>query len=80
MNDHEAHCRRHACPCDHTACYRGWRDHHPTGTTPCDQCRPDTYRRWTRREEARHRGWPSDALQRIMQARGGEEVRHHGDN
>ena len=70
MTDHDSHCRKPGCSCDHTSCYRGWRDPDPDypkrETTPCDQCRPDTWRRWIRREEARAAGYPPDALTRIM--------------
>jgi hypothetical protein len=66
----EAHCRKPGCLCQHADCYRGWRDS-PLGapradTTPCERCRPDTHRRWLNREAARAKGYPPEALHRIM--------------
>lgn len=70
MTKYDTHCRKPGCTCDHTSCYRGWRDA-PLGapkadTTPCDTCRPDTWRRWMARETARAKGHPPEALERIM--------------
>lgn len=62
---YESHCRRTGCVCDHTICFRGWIDTHYE-TTPCSYCRQDTYQRWYAREQARAKGYPLEALQRIM--------------
>ena len=70
MTDHENHCRRPGCTCGHVVCFRGWIDNEAKHeTTPCETCRPDTHRRWLRREQARAKGYPLEALGRIMQAK-----------
>ena len=64
-NDYSAHCRRSGCTCDHLVCYMGWRDT-DKDTTPCHYCRPQTFERWHKREQARAKGYPLEALSRIM--------------
>jgi hypothetical protein len=41
----DAHCRRMGCGCDHSGCYRGWKDSttHPGAVTPCPACRADLH-------------------------------------
>jgi hypothetical protein len=64
-NKYDAHCRRPGCNCDHTICYQGWRDQ-DYSTTPCSYCRVHTFERWHARENARSKGYPLEALGRIM--------------
>ena len=64
-NKYDAHCRRPGCNCDHTICYQGWRDQ-DYSTTPCAYCRVQTFERWHARENARSKGYPLEALGRIM--------------
>ena len=64
--DYSAHCRRPGCPCTHDGCYRGWRDRANGSTIPCQPCRPATYSRWTRAQEARLKGYPVEAINRII--------------
>jgi hypothetical protein len=72
---YDAHCRKPGCLCQHIDCHRGWRDAPLTAakadTVPCSTCRPDTHRRWLDREAARLKGYPGEALERIM--RGGSK-------
>lgn len=76
---HDAHCRRPGCPCTHLTCFRGWIDPRPpaeedpqggwtppTGTTPCDLCRPHLWRRWLEACKARQADYPIEAVQRIL--------------
>jgi hypothetical protein len=67
---YDTHCRKPGCTCQHIDCHRGWRDTEPTAakqeTSPCERCRPDTHRRWLDREAARIKGYPGEALERIM--------------
>lgn len=67
---YDGHCRKPGCTCEHTYCYRGWVDTDRT-TRPCGDCRADTYMRWLRREEARQKGYPDEALGRIMRTPAG---------
>lgn len=65
QSDYDAHCTRKACHCNHVQCYKGWIDT-DKGTTPCQYCRGNTHERWLKREQARHKGYPLEALSRIM--------------
>lgn len=63
---YSAHCRRTGCPCQHDTCFRGWRDQEDGRAMPCNLCRPTTHSRWIRAQEARHKGYPVEAVNRIM--------------
>ena len=64
---YDSHCRKPACTCHHTSCYRGWRDTTDAHTTaPCLDCRPATYERWLKAQEARAKGYPAEAVARMM--------------
>lgn len=81
---HDAHCRKAGCACQHIHCYRGWVDP-PTeggqgveagttptkggGTTPCQWCRADLHRRWLAAQEAKQKGWPLEAVNRTLRGK-----------
>lgn len=69
----DAHCRRPGCHCDHVICYRGWidlveqrngRDHDVAN--PCQYCRPQLHDRHWRAQAAKAKGYPGEAVQRIL--------------
>lgn len=64
---YDSHCRKAGCRCSHRACYRGWRDEPDKhSTTPCMDCRPETYERWLKAQEARAKGFPAEAVSKVM--------------
>lgn len=73
MDQYDTHCKQHACRCDHRICYRGWIDTPPETTPPttqpCPLCREDLTRRLARRERARAKGYPIEALHRLIDER-----------
>lgn len=74
MDQYDTHCKQPGCTCDHRACYRGWIDSPiettPPTTTPCPICRDDLTGRLARRERARAKGYPIEALHRLIDDRG----------
>ena len=60
----DAHCRKPNCNCGHVICYRGWID--TDHTSPCQFCRPDTHERWLMACQARQKGYPLEAVNRIL--------------
>lgn len=60
----DAHCRKPGCDCGHVICYRGWID--TDHTSPCQFCRPDTHERWLMACQARQKGYPLEAVNRIL--------------
>lgn len=67
---YDTHCRKAGCSCDHTACFQGWTSDQTYSTTPCAYCRPSTFERWFKRENARALDYPMEALNRIMRGDG----------
>ena len=63
----DAHCRKPGCNCGHVICYRGWID--TDQTSPCQFCRPETHERWLMACQARQKGYPVEAVHRILAGR-----------
>jgi hypothetical protein len=69
----DAHCRRSGCHCDHVICYRGWIDlvEHRDGrdhavANPCQYCRPQLHERHWKAQAAKAKGYPGEAVHRIL--------------
>ena len=67
MDKYDAHCAIPFCTCTHDYCYKGWIDT-ATGTTtaPCPYCRASLDERLHRAQQARGKGYPPEAYQRIL--------------
>ena len=67
LNKYDTHCAIPLCTCTHDYCYKGWIDT-ATGTTtaPCPYCRASLDERLHRAQQARGKGYPPEAYQRIL--------------
>jgi len=65
MSNYDTHCTRSGCGCDHVNCYRGWIDN-TKGTWPCMYCREELTGRLMRADQARAKGYPQEAISRII--------------
>ena len=63
---YDSHCAKPGCPCEHTQCYKGWVDNQAGHTRPCMYCREELTGRLMRATIARGKGYPPDAISRIM--------------
>ena len=62
---YDAHCAKPGCGCEHTQCYKGWVNH-TAGVWPCLYCREDLTGRLMRAAQARDKGYPQEAISRII--------------
>jgi hypothetical protein len=62
---YDAHCAKTGCQCEHTQCYKGWINHN-AGVWPCMYCREDLTGRLMRAGQARDKGYPQEAISRII--------------
>ena len=62
----DAHCKRGGCRCDHLECYQGWNTHDETTAAPCQYCRPSLHERLWKAQAARAKGYPTEAVHRIL--------------
>ena len=62
---YDAHCAKTGCGCEHTQCYKGWINH-TQGVWPCMYCREDLTGRLMRAAQAREKGYPQEAISRII--------------
>jgi hypothetical protein len=62
---YDNHCARPGCGCEHTTCDRGWINH-SKGAWPCMYCREDLTGRLMRAAQAKDKGYPQDAISRII--------------
>ena len=62
---YDAHCAKTGCNCEHTTCHKGWIDN-TKGTWPCMYCREDLTGRLMRAAQARDKGYPPEAISRII--------------
>ena len=65
-DQYDAHCTRPGCGCDHARCYKGWVDNDNNTTMPCLYCREETLSRLMRAAQAKDKGYPQEAVNRIM--------------
>ena len=65
-DQYDAHCAKPGCGCDHARCYKGWVDSDNHTTMPCMYCREETLSRLMRATQAKDRGYPQEAISRIM--------------
>ena len=64
-SSYDSHCAKPGCSCEHTQCYKGWIEH-SAGVWPCMYCREDLTGRLMRVAQARDKGYPQEALSRII--------------
>ena len=65
-HQYDAHCTKPGCGCDHARCYKGWVDNDNNTTMPCLYCREETLSRLMRAAQAKEKGYPQEAVNRIM--------------
>ena len=65
-DQYDSHCTKPGCGCDHARCYKGWVDNDNNTTMPCLYCREETLSRLMRAAQAKDKGYPQDAINRIM--------------
>lgn len=68
MDKYDAHCAISGCSCTHDHCYKGWIDNPYTSmvTSPCPYCREGLDQRLHRAHQAKAKGYPQAAVQRIL--------------
>ena len=67
MDKYDSHCAIAGCTSPHDYCYKGWIDN-PTGATtqPCPYCRGSLDDRLHKAHQAKAKGYPQAAVQRIL--------------
>ena len=65
-DQYDAHCTKPGCGCDHARCYKGWVDNDNNTTMPFLYCREETLSRLMRAAQAKDKGSPQEAVNRIM--------------
>ena len=65
-DQYDAHCAKPGCGCDHACCFKGWVDNDNNTTMPCLYCREETLSRLMRAAQAKDKGYPQEAVNRIM--------------
>ena len=65
-DQYDCHCTKPGCGCDHARCYKGWVDNDNNTTMPCLYCREETLSRLMRAAQAKEKGYPQEAVNRIM--------------